>query len=135
MKTCSIVELGSRCSQAVKGRGWCGKHYARWQRHGDPLKVLVIMGDDVTRFWSYVDASGPCWEWTGATFREGYGMFQVDGAPVLTHRYVWELLVGPIPEGLEIDHLCRVRHCVNPDHLEPVTSAENSRRRVLARTA
>lgn len=52
----------------------------------------------------------------------------MDGKPRRAHRVAYELLVGPIPEGLVLDHLCRVRHCVNPDHLEPVTKRENERR-------
>lgn len=87
------------------------------------------------RFWPKVDLSGPgCWLWTAGTNRDGYGSFRVgsqsDGTRrhVLAHRWAYEHLVGPIPEGLTIDHLCRVRHCVNPDHLEPVSHAENTRR-------
>ena len=66
-----------------------------------------------------------CWEWEGNRYSQGYG--RVTGA-VRAHTYSYELLVGPVPEGLELDHLCRVRHCVRPDHLEAVTSAENIRR-------
>lgn len=79
------------------------------------------------------DPSG-CWLWTGAIQTNGYGSTGIPGSgrTALAHRYVYELLVGPIPEGLTIDHLCRLRHCVNPAHLEPVTMAENLRRaRVL----
>lgn len=75
-----------------------------------------------------IDASGDCWEWTGYLNTNGYGTVNIGNAPRLAHRVVWTVLVGPIPEGLELDHLCRVRHCVNPDHLEPVTNAENKRR-------
>jgi hypothetical protein len=69
---------------------------------------------------------GDCWEWTGRLDRDGYGHFGKHGR--LVHRMLWELLVGPIPDGLQIDHLCRNRKCVNPDHLEPVSSLENTRR-------
>jgi len=86
------------------------------------------------RFWSRVDASGDCWEWLGAKDVNGYGDFEVNPRPhrkrTKAHRFGWELLVGPIPDGLEIDHLCRNHGCVNPDHLEPVTHAENLRRGV-----
>lgn len=78
------------------------------------------------RFFAKVDV-GLCWEWTGCVTSNGYGQFR-DGKVVLAHRWAYEHLVGPVPEGLELDHLCRVRHCVNPDHLEPVTRAENIRR-------
>ena len=85
------------------------------------------------RYWAKVDASGDCWEWT-ATKRGGYGRIrgQHDGAErgryLQAHRVGWELLVGPIPEGMTIDHLCRNRGCQNIDHLEVVTLAENIRR-------
>ena len=69
-----------------------------------------------------------CWIWQAGTNTKGYGKFKVDGRDVKAHRFAYEMFVGPIPEGLELDHLCRVRNCVNPEHLEPVTHAENVRR-------
>lgn len=80
--------------------------------------------------WVEVDAGylSPCWLWTGKQHKKGYGLIQVRGKRQRAHRYVYEQLVGPIPEGLEIDHLCRNKPCVNPDHLEPVTLRENLRR-------
>ena len=69
-----------------------------------------------------------CWLWQGRLTRDGYGATGAAGRSVLAHRLSYETFVGPIPEGLEIDHLCRVRACVNPAHLEPVTHAENVRR-------
>lgn len=86
------------------------------------------------RFWSKVDrsAAGGCWVWTAATAC-GYGRFAVShGQLVQAHRFAYELLVGPIPEGLELDHLCRNRACVNPAHLEPVTTRVNLLRGVGA---
>ena len=70
---------------------------------------------------------GPCWLSTYAP-TNGYPGVQVSGCRRYVHVVAYELLVGPVPEGLELDHLCRVRHCFNPDHLEPVTHAENIRR-------
>ena len=77
------------------------------------------------RFWAKVDKTETCWLWTGGQ-SAGYGRFGFKGRPNLgAHRFAYELLVGPIPPGLDLDHLCRVRNCVNPDHLEPVTRREN----------
>lgn len=77
------------------------------------------------RFWSKVQKTEGCWLWTAAKI-DGYGRFSpVSGQVVCAHRWSYEHHVGPIPEGLTIDHLCRVRNCVNPDHMEPVTLLEN----------
>lgn len=74
------------------------------------------------------DPETGCWVWQRCTGRAGYGYTSVDGVRVSAHRAFYERHVGPIPEGLHIDHLCRNTSCVNPDHLEPVTCAENLRR-------
>lgn len=80
------------------------------------------------RCWQKVDATGDCWEWIAATDWEGYGKFHIGRTSVRAYRVTWELLVGPCPEGLEPDHLCRNHSCVNPDHIEWVTQTENRRR-------
>src|SRR5438105_2573404 len=84
--------------------------------------------DVVERFWAKVEKTDTCWLWTASTANGGYGAFVLNDVIVRAHRFAYELLVGPIPEGLQLDHLCRVRHCVNPAHLEPVTQQENIRR-------
>lgn len=131
--TCSIAG----CDQAAYVRGWCSAHYHRWQRYGDPLGGGPPLPrlSPTKRFWSRVDQSGPiplyrpdpgpCWIWTGRLFYDGYGQLPAAGKRVRAHRFSYELLVGPIPAGLVIDHLCRVHACVNPAHLEPVTAREN----------
>jgi hypothetical protein len=132
--TCSI----DGCEERHEARGWCNMHYRRWRAHGDPLRVRT----PESLFWAKVDKFGPdgfhsqtgenlgpCWLWQGAPDSYGYGQMRIDGRLVKAHRFAYELLVGPIPEGLEPDHLCRVHHCVHaPEHLEPVTHAENMRR-------
>ncbi|WP_461634535.1 HNH endonuclease signature motif containing protein [Glutamicibacter soli] len=75
-----------------------------------------------------------CWLWTASTKENGYGQFNSSNRNWNAHRLVYELLVGPIQEGMELDHLCRVRHCVNPQHLEPVTRKVNVRRQFDAIT-
>jgi hypothetical protein len=70
----------------------------------------------------------PCWIWVKHINEWGYGVKSIDSKPKAAHRVYYEQHVGPIPSGLQLDHLCRVRECVNPSHLEPVTAAENSRR-------
>lgn len=80
------------------------------------------------RFWDRVNKTKTCWLWTGGLKSGGYGSFYSDGRSHAAHRFAYELEVGPIPEGLTLDHLCRVRTCVNPLHLEPVTRKVNTLR-------
>jgi hypothetical protein len=81
------------------------------------------------RFWAKVEKRvDGCWVWTAKITSHGYGEFWIDGRGRGAHRVAYELVIGPIPEGLEIDHLCRVRNCVNPAHLEAVTASENIKR-------
>lgn len=84
-------------------------------------------------FWDRVDKSGDCWEWTGIRNRGGYGLYVLSGPTRprkarMAHRVAYEALVGPIPEGLDLDHLCRNRGCVRPDHVEPVSHRVNTLR-------
>jgi hypothetical protein len=93
---------------------------------------LTMTDRELARFWPKVREAGECWHWTGYRTKKGYGTLgvKVDGRHVdrRAHRLAYEHFREPIAEGLEIDHLCRVPQCVNPWHLEVVTSAVNSAR-------
>ena len=84
------------------------------------------------RFWPKVEEHenyfGECWNWLAKKDRFGYGKFWFNGLEICAHRFSYEFLKGAIPKGLTLDHLCRVKSCVNPDHLEAVTIKENIRR-------
>ena len=121
------------CGEPKYGRGWCCHHYRTWETHGDPLYMRPTAAE---RFWSKVNKDGPlperrpelgpCWVWTAnAHKKSGYGKFGVKGKTILAHRWSYTEEVGPIPEGLQLDHLCRNTACVRPDHLEPVPGKVN----------
>jgi hypothetical protein len=122
--TCTIAG----CEKAARRRGWCTAHYTRWRRHGDPLGGALPRGlDRESYFWAKVEKKGHlgCWVWTGAINPKGYGTFNTGETTTTAHRYAYELLVGPVPEEMQLDHICRVRACVRPTHLEVVTQSEN----------
>jgi hypothetical protein len=77
------------------------------------------------RFFAKIAISGDCWVWTGSRGSNGYGQFFFEGRLRKAHRVSYAMAVGPIPTGLDLDHLCRNRACVRPSHLEPVTRREN----------
>ena len=90
-----------------------------------PSKLLTPEESE-SIFWSKVRKTPSCWLWTGKK-SHGYGRFFASevGKEVQAHRWSYQISIGPIPDGLTIDHLCRTHACVNPSHLEPVTRAEN----------
>lgn len=120
--TCSFPECGREAQN--RAVSLCGGHYTQ-QRRGKQLHTLRPRLAQEERFWAKVQKTESCWLWAASLHGGGYGQFFWDGRKQLAHRLAYELLVGPIPEDLTIDHLCRVRRCVNPSHMEPVTRAEN----------
>lgn len=81
------------------------------------------------RFWAKVDFGDECWNWTGGRFENDYGAFQLDGKAVRAHRVAWELINGPIPEGLIVCHHCDNPGCQRPNHLFLGTHADNAQDR------
>ncbi len=124
-KDCDVVE----CKRKHFAWGYCKLHYRRVKKHGDPL--IISAYDPVKHFWDQVVDKGFCWEWQGHTDTAGYGSMdtpalrRVVGNLYSAHKIAYVLLIGPVPEGLTLDHLCRNIVCCNPSHLEPVTNVVN----------
>lgn len=110
------------CKTVRNTRGYCNVHHRRLQRLGrlDPYTYEEL-------FWQKVDKRGPngCWLWTSPLSFWGYGTCHWSGRPARVHRLTYEMFVGPIPEGYHVDHMCNVRHCVNPDHLQALSASEH----------
>lgn len=115
------------CEKPSVGRGWCDNHWHNWRRNGKPEPLTTA-----DRFWMKVDKSDPggCWLWTSTRTKAGYATFWTGERLVTAYRYGYELVIGPIPPGMHLDHLCNNGRggCVRPDHVEPVAPAENRRR-------
>ena len=115
-KTCELAT----CTRPMRRQGLCSLHYQRWKRTGSPH-----LPSRVEVLWTQFErADNGCWRWLGYVSKDGYGR----RGDWWAHRIFYELLVEPIPDGMEVDHLCRNRSCVNPSHMEVVTHAENMRR-------
>lgn len=120
------------CNRPAHAKSYCDVHYRRWRRTGRPEG----RGTSEERFWAKVirRSDYECWEWDGGHDTSGYARFHVspDRRREGAHRFAYELLRGVIPEGMELDHLCRNKGCVNPYHLEPVTRSVNVLRGIQA---
>lgn len=127
--TVSVCAL-SDCSRTAVTRGYCKSHYKRLVRRGE-LELTFQMHHSRTPMqrWAKFVKLGVlhdhCWRWTGGITAQGYGGFYYDGKEQLAHRDSYERFIGPVPDDLELDHLCKNTWCVNPEHLEPVTTREN----------
>ncbi len=124
----SVPRLCERCG-APCVRKFCSSACSN-KAHGDArvlpawdrVRANVVFAEQVP---AYAPQLGPCWLWTGDRDPRGYGRVWVDDHKEWAHRFIYVRLIGPIDQDLQIDHLCRVRGCVNPFHLEPVTRRVN----------
>lgn len=131
MNECSI----DHCSEPAHGRGMCIVHYGRWYRTGNPVpqpRKPQKRKPLAERIWSRVHKTDACWLWKGARSNVGYAQMHLNGKTAYVHRVVYEMLRGPIAEGMVLDHVCHTRHCVNPEHLQQVTNKQNVENRAGA---
>ncbi len=116
------------CGKPSKHLGWCGAHYKRWHRHGDPIAGAsphYATPDAAFAARTIKDAATGCLLWTGADDGHGYGQMRINRKPVRAHRYAWSSVHGDIPDGKLVLHQCDNPRCVNVDHLFLGTHTDN----------
>lgn len=126
------------CSSDAHRRGLCQAHWKRSRRRTDDVATRYPSRPAFLRVLNRTERLDTCWIFTGGGDGKGYGSVGVgrrEEGTKRTHQVVYEALRGPVPDGFELDHLCATPRCVNPDHLEPVTHAENMRRYGARRSA
>lgn len=121
----------SGCERKAMYAGFCNAHYLRWYRNGDPGAGRLPEGLPIAERIAQKSkpAEGGCLVWTDHISTHGYGILNVDGKMAYAHRLNYELHHGEIPEGLEVDHMCHNRACLNVDHLRAVTKSQNQANR------
>jgi hypothetical protein len=117
MRACTV----EGCDKPYSAKGYCNAHYNRVIRRGGPVEPI----SDAERFWSRVDKTDGCWNWTAGKNNMGYGAFCLNGKTEKAHRVSYAWANGNIPEGEWIDHICRNPACVRPSHLRIATPKEN----------
>lgn len=90
---------------------------------------LIVSQALPPRYWAKVEKTGTCWNWVAGKTSNGYGLFKFDGTTQVAHRLAYVATHGPIPKGMQIDHMCHNRGCVRPDHLRVVTAKQNKEHR------
>ena len=120
------------CGRSEIARGYCPGHYQRWRKYGTAGATPICDNHRYTLIQRWAakvrlpDTSEGCWIWTAARQKGGYGSIGSGlGSTILAHRYAYQLFVGDVPDGMELDHLCRNTACVNPNHLEAVPHRVN----------
>ena len=114
------------CDGKHRAHGYCLKHYTRFIRYGDVDHVEITVGDNKKRLMdsTEISASG-CWEWKKRIHDGGYGVVSLNGRLEQAHRASWMVFVGEIPQGMQVNHRCHNRSCINPEHLYIGTQTEN----------